>query len=517
MTVVDEEQRQSAPRPVGLGVVGWLRWGWRLLTSMRTALILLFLFALASVPGSVFPQRGVDPGQVARYFRDDPGKAEWLDRLWLFDVFRSPWFAAIYLLLFLSLIGCVLPRTLTHLKEIRRRPPAAPRNLGRLPYSAEFEGELTVEEAAARLRKRRFRVDTGPDWVAAEKGHLRETGNLVFHVALLVLLLAVGAGALYGYRGNVLVVEGDGFANTVAAYDRYVPGSAVTAESLEPFSFTLDDFQASYIAPGHEKQGQPLDYSARLSVLDTPGAPARTFDLRVNVPLDVNGTLTYLIGHGYAPTFRITDGDGQVAFEGAVPCLVSNTGTYESECVIKVPDAKPQQLAFLGRFLPSTLPAGEAWISVFPGAANPTVQIWPFAGDLGLDSGEPQSVYDLGAHKNIKPLGTMTVQPRPLAVGESMDLPGNAGKIEFTGVKEWITLQTTYDPGRLPALLASIAAVLGLVFSLTVRRRRVWVRMKDGRVTVGGLTRTEGANFADEFAEITDSLRGPTSGERDVR
>ncbi|GAA0968399.1 cytochrome c biogenesis protein ResB [Acrocarpospora macrocephala] len=515
MTLTDEEQKEVT-KPVGLGVVGWLRWGWRTLTSMRTALILLFLFALASVPGSVFPQRNVDASLVARYYANDPVKAEWLDRFWLFDVFHSPWFAAIYLLLFLSLVGCVLPRTLAHLKEIRRKPPAAPRNLLRLPHHDEFTADLTIAEAAATLKKRRFRVETGPDWVAAEKGHLRETGNLVFHVALLVLLIAVGAGGLYGYKGNVLVVEGDGFANTVAAYDRYVPGASVSAESLEPFSFKLTDFQATYIGPGHEKVGQPLTFSATLSVKDAPGAAERVVDLRVNEPLDVNGTLTYLIGHGYAPVFKVTDGQGQVAYEGPVPCLTSNTSTYESECVIKVPDARPQQLAFLGRFLPSTLPVGEEWISVFPGAANPTVQVWPFAGDLGLDSGEPQSVYDLSAHKNLKPLGTMTVQPRPLAVGEALDLPGGAGKIEFTGVKEWISLQTTYDPGRMPALVASIAAVLGLVFSLTIRRRRVWVRMKDGRVTVGGLSRTEGSNFTDEFAEIVASLN-PRSGVSDDR
>ncbi|TKK89784.1 cytochrome c biogenesis protein ResB [Herbidospora galbida] len=503
MTLTDEEKTTSNG-PAGLGVVGWLRWGWRVLTSMRTALILLFLLALASVPGSLYPQRGVDPGAVARYFENDPTKAEWLDRFFLFDVFTSPWFAAIYLLLFLSLIGCVLPRTMVHLKEMRRTPPPAPRNLARLPHHAEIEGDLASAEAY--LRSKRWRVTTGDGWVSAEKGHLRETGNLLFHVALLVLLVAVGVGGLFGYRGNVLVIEGDGFANTVAAYDRYLPGSQVSPEDLQPFSFTLKDFQASYIGPGHEKQGQPLDYFAKLAVQDSPTAPEREFTLRVNEPLEADGALTYLIGHGYAPTFRITGGDGKVAFEGAVPCLVSNTSTYESECVIKVPDAAPDQLAFLGRFLPSTVPNGDQWLSVFPGAVNPTVQIWPFKGDLGLDAGIPQSVYDLGGHQNLKPLGKMTASPKPMAVGDAVDLPDGAGKIEFTGLKEWITLQTTYDPGRFPALLASGVAILGLLLSLLIHRRRVWVRVRDGGVTVGGLTRTEGGDFGEEFAELTKAL-----------
>ncbi len=500
-------QRPGRQGSIKLGLVGWLRWGWRTLTSMRTALILLFLFALASIPGSIYPQRGVDPGQVARYFQDNPTAAKWLDRFWLFDVFGSPWFAAIYLLLFISLAGCVLPRAMLHIKEIRRKPPAAPSKLLRLPYGEAFEGELTVEEAARRLRRKRFRVVTGPDWVAAEKGYLRETGNLLFHLALLALLFAVGAGALYGYRGNVLVVEGDGFANAVAAYDRFMPGQRVSAESLEPYSFTLKDFQASYVAAG-AKQGQPIDYSAKISVQDSPTSAPRDFELKVNEPLDVNGTLTYLIGHGYAPTFKVTDGKGQVAYEGPVPCLAENQATYTSECVIKAPDAEPMQLGFLGRFLPTTVPSGEAWVSVFPGAVNPTVQIFPFGGDLGMKSGVPQSVYQLDTD-GLKPLGKMSAEPKPLAVGDTLELADGAGKIQFTGVKEWISLQITYDPGRLPALLAASAAVLGLVLSLTVRRRRVWVRMRDGKVTVGGLTRTEGsgAAFSTEFAEIVTMLR----------
>ena len=50
-----------------MGIVGWIRWGWRQLTSMRVALILLFLLALASIPGSLFPQRGINPTKVQQY------------------------------------------------------------------------------------------------------------------------------------------------------------------------------------------------------------------------------------------------------------------------------------------------------------------------------------------------------------------------------------------------------------------------------------------------------------------
>src|SRR5215472_17434993 len=56
---LDSGPRNPRPRAGPLAPAGWLRWFWRQLTSMRTALILLFLLALASVPGSVLPQEGI--------------------------------------------------------------------------------------------------------------------------------------------------------------------------------------------------------------------------------------------------------------------------------------------------------------------------------------------------------------------------------------------------------------------------------------------------------------------------
>ncbi|MEV4108235.1 cytochrome c biogenesis protein ResB [Nonomuraea sp. NPDC049695] len=517
---VQELQKEQAPKQAGFGPVAWLRWGWRTLTSMKTALILLFLLALAAVPGSLVPQRGVDPDKVARLYDQSPTLAEWYDRFQLFEVFTSVWFAAIYLLLFTSLIGCVVPRAATYARELRRRPPDAPRRLSRLPHSTSFEADLDVEEAARRLRKLRFRVVTGDGWVSAEKGYLRETGNLLFHVALLGILLAVGFGSLFGYRGNVLVVEGDGFANTVAAYDRFIPGSQVSAESLEPFSFQLTDFKVAYQVTG-DKKGQALDYTARLKVNDSPVSPTRDYDLKVNDPLEIDGTQTYLIGNGYAPVFKVTDGKGQVAFEGPVPCLIESKATMISGCVVKVPDAQPSQLGFLLQFLPTSVPLTDGtYASAFPGELNPEVQlIGAFTGDLGLRSGRPQSVYELAPPEVLKKLTPLIMGksvPKPLAVGQSIDLPKGAGKLQFTGVKQWITLQTAYDPGRVPALIAAGAAILGIALSLQIRRRRVFVRTGKGVVEVGGLTRTEGsaAGFAEEFADIVKVL---SAGDKDVR
>jgi ResB-like family len=80
--------------PRRFGAVGWLRWIWHQLTSMRTALVLLFLLALASIPGSVLPQQGIDPAAVSQYYAAHPALAPFLAKLSGFDVFGAPWFAA---------------------------------------------------------------------------------------------------------------------------------------------------------------------------------------------------------------------------------------------------------------------------------------------------------------------------------------------------------------------------------------------------------------------------------------
>src|ERR1700753_4334338 len=146
---LDDTGRPAPGRPAStFGLGDWLRWAWRQLTSMRIALILLFLLALASVPGSILPQQGADPAGGQQYFTSHQSLAPLLNHLGLFNVFAAPWFAAIYLLLFASLVGCVVPRAFRLIGSARAGPPRAPRHLTRLPRSAEYPTALAPAQAA---------------------------------------------------------------------------------------------------------------------------------------------------------------------------------------------------------------------------------------------------------------------------------------------------------------------------------------------------------------------------------
>jgi cytochrome c biogenesis protein len=492
----------------------WLRW-WRRLTAMRTAIILLFLLALAAIPGSLLPQRSLSQTNVARYFADHPTLAPVLDRLYLFDVFSSPWFAAVYLLLFVSLVGCVLPRAAEHLRALRTPPPPAPRNLLRLPDSGRLETPLdaaaSLDVVEEELRVRRFRVvrregRAGAE-LSAEKGYAKEAGNLLFHLSLVALLVALAGGKLWGYEGSILVTEGDGFCNTFQQYDTYSAGPLVEGGDLAPLCITLDDFRARY-----EDDLTAASYTAdiRYGGIGEDGEPTT---IGVNDPLRVDGARAYVTGHGYAPRFTVSTPGGQTFTDVSAPFLPTNPSTMASEGALKLPDLGPDadsQLAIRGFFAPTGVIQNGILTSVDPRPLEPQVAIIAYQGYLGLDSGRPQSVYAID-QEQIDRGALSEVGSANLALGETLTLPDGTA-ITFTGYAQFAAMTLSHDPGQVWVLVAAIAILVGLLGMLLLRRERVFARVDadaDGGgsvLTVGSLTRG-GGDSSERFTALADDLR----------
>jgi cytochrome c biogenesis protein len=502
MSEVKDRSRAARVPAAGprLGPVGMLRWAWRQLTSMRTALQLLLLLAVAAVPGSVFPQRPANPAVVAQYIADNPESGPWLDRFQLFDVYSSAWFSAIYLLLFTSLIGCVIPRAGVYWKHMRSLPPGTPRNLSRLPEHGQLffpagaavaPGEA-VRDAGRLLRRRGYRVqlqdeDSPSPSVAAERGYLKEAGNLLFHTSLIGVLIAVAVGSLFGFRGQKLVIEGEGFTNTEITYDSFFPGTNFSTDWLVPFSLTLDDFDVTFDRSA-VNYGNPVDFTAAVTVQDSIDAEPREETLRVNEPIGFGGTNVYLIGNGYAPVVTIRDGNGNVALQGPVPALPQDA-TYNSTIVIKAPDAQPHQLGFVGFFLPTAMKDGNGIaFGSDPDPFNPQLNLNSYYGDLGLDDGTPVNVYKLDT-SGLTQLNGRGMPSRGIVLGayQTYELPEGKGTITFDGLKRYVALDVVYDPGKTAALLFTSLALAGLIATICVPRRRVWVRasrQEDGRTVM---------------------------------
>jgi cytochrome c biogenesis protein len=476
-----------------LGLLGLARFAWRQLTSMRTALILLMMLGFAAIPGSLIPQRSSNQIAVTDFFKNHPSLSIWYDRLSLFDVYSSPWFSAIYILLFISLIGCVLPRTVEHFHAMRALPPATPRNLNRMEHHTSFLGSAeTLTRAEVWFKKNRFRTRIEDGAIAAEKGYLRETGNLLFHLSLIFILIGVSLGSLYGMRGEAIVNVGERFVDVPTSYDSLTLGKLTKDSDLSEFTITVDKFQAKY----DPKTNMPLDYAAYVTTTDK-GVTKKEI-IKVNSPLTFGSTRVYLQANGYSPVVTVRDSQGDIAFQGPVTFLPQD-GNLRSIGAIKVPDADPE-VGFVSSFLPTySRTATEGAISIYPQLLDPRLLFSVWSGDLGLNTGVPQSVYRIDTSKMTN-LGLGS-----LSMGESFNYPG--GTITFEGVTPWINLQIVDDRGKGFALFGGVFAILGLLSSLYGRRRRIWVRVSGSQVEVAGLAKNNAPGLEAEVARLVEGVK----------
>jgi cytochrome c biogenesis protein len=521
-------------------VISLLRNTWRGLTSMRTALVLLFLLALAAMPGALLPQRSLNPPKVAEYIADHGWWGRLLDRLQFFDVYASVWFSAVYVLLFVSLVGCLIPRTVEYARSLRAKPVLTPRNLSRLPHHSVSTVDLSVDEvlAGARSRLRGWRIAEHPEAggarsLSAERGYLRETGNLVFHFAMLGLVVALALGKMFNYEGQVIVLaDGSEFCNSgTLGYDSFQPGLRVDGTDLSPFCLRVNGFDAKFLPNGQADNFRAdLEYQ---SGADLESGTWRPYSLEVNDPLRTAGDRVYLLGHGYAPTFTVTFPDGQqrtstIQWRTVDPLTLLAEGAVKLDRpgVTDPERSRENQLAITGLFAPTAVFRGTLLDSAFPDLRNPAVAVDVLRGDLGLNSGRSQSIFSID--QSMVDRGQLNRVARAnLKPGQEV-LLDDGTTVRFDGVERWVSLQVSHDPTQLWVLGFSLLLIAGLATSLVVKRRRLWVRATPAGgggdrapdlpagsshqistvVEVGGLARTDRAGYGEQFERLAAELVG---------
>jgi cytochrome c biogenesis protein len=515
---------------VRLTTVLWrpVRLGWRRLISMRTALVLLFLLAVAAVPASLLPQRPLNANSTRAYLASHGAWGQLLNHIGAFDVFGSVWFAAIYLLLLISLIGCLIPRIRAHYRAARSRPPRTPRHLDRLPEYRRLSSGLPLSQATtqARTALRGYRVDVRPAGdvveIAAEKGYVRETGNLIFHLGLLAALVLIVIGRLWHYEGTILLGENQGFCNSVLNYDSFRAGRLAQNGQVAPFCVdNLNSFTATY-----RDDGSASSFDADITYsLGANGAP-RHDNLRVNHPLRISGDRLYLLGHGFSPVITVRMPDGSVR-RNVDAAFLPQDSLFTSEGAFTLQGRRcatgsGTDVGLSGVFAPSGVQRTPGVVSsASPQPVHPVLAILAYEGDLGLCNGQPRSVYTLDpvqiASGKLKQVGKAN-----LAIGQTLTLPGG-GAVTFTGYRQWVSLQVSHDPTQFWLLPTVIAMIAGLIASLVVRRRRLWLRLQRGEedsaevtvIEVAGLGRSDAGDFPAEFGKIVAHLHTATTTAQD--
>jgi cytochrome c biogenesis protein len=236
-------------------------------------------------------------------------------------------------------------------------------------------------------------------------------------------------------------------------------------------------------------------------------------ELKVNEPIRIQGERLYLLGHGFAPEFTVVFPSG--ATRTVSQTFQTTDALLLSEGVVKIADppgyigeeVRDHQIAIQGLFAPTAVIAHGIMSSAHPAPDNPGVAIQIYRGDLGLESGRNQSVFEID-QAQVESGALAKLDRANLGLGESMTLDDGTA-ITFSGFRQWVHLQTSYDPAQGFALVFAVMLLGGLMLSLLVKRRRVWYRFVpqgDGRsrVEIGGLARTDQAGYGEEFDRLVD-------------
>ncbi len=483
---------------------------WRTLRSMRTALMLLLLLALAAIGGSLVPQVGVADARIASIYRDHPLRADLYQRLGLFDVFGSWWFTLIYVLLLTSLVACLIPRTRALVRNLRAKP-APTRELETMRHYVELlvasDPAHAIGGARRALRRRWFRVSRqdGRTGLAADKGLAREAGSLLFHWAFLLILVGVVWGKGTGFSGKAVIVEGETWTEAHASYDGQVREGRFFGEDHSGVQVKVDSFTASYRIPS----GVPEDFVTRAELFHADGAPAGAFDIRVNHPAEVDGVKLYQFGYGWAPVVEARK-DGEPIASGPLVCTQGPAPKGVSplqlpwSCALRLPTLHPQVGLELtlwpdSRGLFALLQTGTAMPMLVEHAPLLTYTAWH--GDLRADRVQGSSVLDT--------TGLMRFKEGVLGAGRTEDL-GDGVTISFPALRQYTVLEVKRDRGLWIELLAAILILLGLLPALYTSRRKVWIVAEpDGtgsRVRIGGFALQRRSQFEEEFGKLVADI-----------
>ena len=484
----------TTPTKKASPILSIARAAWRQLRTMRTALILLLLLAAGASLGSLFPQRPINPATVQQWISHNRGWAPLAEKLGLFDVFGSWWFMAIYGLLLVSLVGCILPRWRAFFRTLRARPRTAATLSLQEQYRAgtvALSPDAALSGAERVLRSKRFRLVRAEGTIAGEKGHLREGGSLLFHTAFLFLLLGMSIGKLFGFTGQVAVVEGERFSDTHIDYDSITEGRFFN-EHFRGFQIVLDNFDVQWYP-----DGVPKTFRSSIRLFDQ-GKLIKSPTIQVNHPLTYRGVRIYQISWGWAPVIKVTQ-RGKVLYDGPTIFLPSQ-GVFQG--VAKVPEITPLQLGLDMVFFPDL--QRDAKGNLFngsPQALRPVVFFQQYLGDLGLAAA--QNVYELDK-THLTP-----AKSDGILLGETATLPDGVA-VSFTGLKQYSVFELASNPGAPILLVAAVLILVGLIPALYSSRRRIWVRVAPhnglARLEIAGQAMQRKAAFEEEFRAFVRDL-----------
>ena len=511
-------RRDTPTPPDGQGpwdfVAQSLLMGWRWLSRMRTALYLLAALAALTLLATAVPQQPNVASTVARWRAGTAGPgvivSKIIDVFGGYDVFGSPLFMALLMLLFISLTACLIPRYRAWWRILRHTRPPRSRHVSRQPEIGHLATDLSPGEALERTRahlaKKRWRLrdpalDEGAEpQVAAEKGHLlREGGSLVFHTAFYVLLVSVILGQLLGFKGQVGIVEGQSWTDSPLSYWTYQPGRWWQPSDHPGFGLTLDKFDIDW-ERSLRFAGQPKLFLSHVTITEPDGTTHKD-TVGGNDPLVVDGMKIHQLDWGYAVRVVVKD-HGKVVHDGFVTMQTSKDGPFYQGAV-KAPSADPDigLNVYFWPYAPNR--DGKPQLTGAPWADAPLLAFEEYRGDLRPDVSQNVNKLD---KTFLESKGAGALRP-----GQGTEL-GDGVVVTFPEWRRWVGFQVSRQPTIPFLLLGAGLVLLGLLPALYAYRRRLWavaaIDPETSRtvVTVGGRAFQRSQAFTSEHTRLLDDL-----------
>ena len=383
-----------------------------------------------------------------------------LERLGVFQVFRSPWFSAALVVLVISIVVCTLdrlPRLWRGVSDVRVAQPE-PFFDPRLPDRAEMS-DVPLDEVRRVFRKRGLQVrdatsEDGTRFVYGDRNQYTKLATLFTHLGLITFLLAAAVSSRLGDEQGLVVAEGE----SLTVQPIGTPGLLLVKN-------------LGFEAPGMAT-GSPTDFTTNLAVYRDGNEIARK-TIRVNDPLSVEGYTFHQNGFGAAPHLLINDADGRPLWDAPVPMTGGAAGRpYE---ILPVPGRDVALQLLLERRAD-----GVGELVVLPYRISGTAA----DGNPAVESFEP---FLLERGQSRQPGG----------------LDFTVGLADFS---DYTLLIAKHDPGQGLIWLAFLLLIAGITITFYLPRRRVWARLApDGRL--GLVWRSDRyVNVEREFGRLLDDL-----------
>ncbi|PZR59492.1 MAG: hypothetical protein DLM50_01295 [Candidatus Meridianibacter frigidus] len=452
----------AEPTGIGFNVSARVRQGYddflRTFSNVLFAVCLFVVWGILTLLGVVIAQ-GKDGSTYFDLYAAP--LARLIVRLGLDNVYHSTAYVGIIGLILLSLAVCTFKRVIP-----ARLPALRPVKVEHLTLHDSFEvpdDPQTVKASVAAffarrgflVRKREF---NGDEWTFADRHNWARRGVLVAHVGFVIIAAGTAIYWARGFSGDKAILTGQ-----TASIPR--TGAALT----------LRDFQYR-IQPIQTKSGmvyQPVDYVSRVRVSGSSDPPHDAV-IRVNHPIDVNGTLIYQSSYGFGMQFAVRQYGKPV---GGLPPQTLKEGD-----ALTLPQTT-RQIQY-AQFVP-TIDKATGAATADPRISNPGVVL---------------NVFDDG-----QPVGATLAR-----LGKPVDLGGGFSIVPQRYVL-YSGLQYRYDPGIPLVGIGAFVLLAGLCISFYLLPARFYVRVEiapDGSRVGMAATTVKGSDiFAGEFAALTAALK----------